>query len=513
MASRPKSGRTGTRRTSSRSRKPATIDLEAKEVGSQGAKPKEPAAKETVASKAKSQDTKTAAAAKSPVLGRSGSAGKDAKAGQNSSDKASAKADDSAKAGGATERKADSTPKGTPEKAESEKSPAAMASVKDEKRGNPFVPAIVGALFAVLGLGAIGQFDGARNIPLIGNLYGTEADTNGSVTAQQFAALQEKVTALSANGDSEGQIDVAPINTKLADLENQLKALEEAGLNASGAADPALLTRIGSIETALEQIRQDLENSVSGNSGAAANEAVSALDTRLAKLETSVASLASADDKLAQLENQVTSLSAAVNEVRATGEKNATSLAELVSQSTELKNTVASVKTSEKVAKSVAVNALASALENDDPLGLPISSLEALVGEMPETQRLLELSQEGIPSIKELVSGIEVFANEVSDPASLSEDATLSDKFWANAQSLVTFRSTGPRDGNDPAAILSRVKAFVEAGNLSSAGTEWNTLPEALQEKGQGWRSKLAIRSEAQTLQQEISSKLALQAG
>ena len=325
--------------------------------------------------------------------------------------------------------------------------------------------------------------------------------------------MQEKVTALSANGNSESQVDITPINTKLADLETQLKTLAEAGQNASGAADPALMTRIGSIETALGQLRHNLENSGAGNSSKAVDDAVSALDSRIAKLETSVAGSVSVDKKLIQHEKQITKLSAALNKVWAAGDKNAASLAELVSQSTELKNTVASVKTSEKVAKSVAVNALANALENDDPLGLPISSLEALVGEMPETQRLLELSQEGIPSIKELVSGLEAFANEVGNPASLSEDATLSDKFWANAQSLVTFRSTGPRDGDDPAAILSRVKAFVEAGNLSSAGTEWKSLPEALQEKGQGWNNKLAIRSEVQKLQQEISSKLALQAG
>ncbi|MGI9350469.1 MAG: hypothetical protein ACR2O3_02800 [Rhizobiaceae bacterium] len=506
MASRPKSGRTGTRRTSAGNRKPATIDLEAKEVGSQPSKAKASTAKPAATSKAKSTETKTSVAAKSPEIGRTDSSDKRTKT--HSSVKETAKPSASTRNGEAS-AKSD----GTSQNPATEKEVPVGASPESGKGGNSLVPAITGALVAVLGLGAIGQFDGARNIPLIGSLYGSGSEAPNTVSNQDFEALRNKIAELSSASDTSGQVDLVPLNEKLADLETQIKTLAEAGTDGSGSVNPEIINRIGSIEAALGEMRKELEKSGNAISTTAIEQTVAGLTSRLSKLEAGVANSAQSGEKLSQIDDQVTALSEKLDGIGAESEQNSSQLADLVAQSTDLRNTVASVKTSEKVAKAVAVNALASALENDDPLGLPISSLEALVGEMPETKRLAQLSREGIPTLNELISGLESFSNEIGNTAGASEDASLSDKFWANAQSLVTFRSTGPRDGNDPTAILSRVKAFIEAGNLTEAGNEWATLPEVLQEKGKGWSKKLAVRTEAQALQHEISSKLALQAG
>jgi len=166
-------------------------------------------------------------------------------------------------------------------------------------------------------------------------------------------------------------------------------------------------------------------------------------------------------------------------------------------QSETLNDTVASVKASEKIAKSVAVNALATALENDDPLSLPISSIKALIGETPETKRLEEINATGIASRKELSSNLDALINTVQNPNAPSKDGSITERFWANAQSMVSFRTSGPQEGDTPLAILSRVKADVEADNLSQAKAEWTSLPAGIRENGASWLTQLNGRIEA----------------
>ncbi|MEM9278333.1 MAG: hypothetical protein AAGA76_07145 [Pseudomonadota bacterium] len=509
MASRPKSGNTRTRRTSARSRKPATIDLEAKEVTSEEAKP-ESVKKATSVPASKATDAKQDTAEKSPQLGRAGSAAKKETAASAKPAEARPKQDESKKAGSAETATAKAAP--TPEKAPVKPVPA------QTKQGNAFFPAIGGALAAVLGLGIIGQIDSAKNIPLIGSLYGGGAEVSTSVDAGQFEALQQRVAELSSSASSGTTVDLAPVNNRIAELESLMNSISSATSDGSSVVDAALVARIEAIETGIAAVKEDLSaigQNVTNPGGITASDletAVSAINSRIDGVESSAGD-AEISEKITQLDGQFSKLSGSLETIQGSVAENTQMVSELVSQSTDLRDTVASVQASEKVAKSVAVNALATALDNDDPLALTIASVEALVGETPETQRLAALAASGIPTIKQLVSDLDVFTGNIQNPSAVSGDASLSDKFWANAQSLVTFRSTGPREGDDPLAILSRVKAGIGNGDLASAKTEWLKLPVDVQTKGEAWVQKLDARIEAYALQKEISSKLALQAG
>jgi len=246
-------------------------------------------------------------------------------------------------------------------------------------------------------------------------------------------------------------------------------------------------------------------------------EKFAALSQNVTELKRTVGQSASAlsgsDGKLTALDQKIAEISAAVADLKTGIENNASNVDTLIAQSEGLTETVASVKASEKVARSVAVNALATALENDDSLSLPIASLEALIGETDETKRLAVLAEAGVPSRKVLAESLEQFTAKVQEPDAQGADATLSDKFWANAQKLVSFRSSGPREGDDPLAILSRVKAAVQADDLTAAHAEWQKLSADLQKQGGDWREKLDMRREAFALQSKISSQLVAEAG
>ncbi len=500
MASRPKSAGSRNQRGAARNRKPATIDLEAKEVAPEGAK--------TAARSAKASETaKTASADKAANTGQTSGSGSSPKFGRSTNtEKKEPDVKSASDKQQATEAK--SGPSGSPD---SKPVPAATGS----SSGSMF-SGLLGAVIAVVGLGVIGQFEGARNIPLIGSLFGGgNTSVSGTVSESEFVALQEKVAGLSSAEGAGISPDLDPINTRINSLESSLQSLSEAAASGSSVVDSAMLERLLAVEKGLIDVAETLAG-MSAETSAGESDASSGLDETIAALGGRVSTLESdgvGAEQLEALAQQLAELEAKLGAVDAAAAKNSEGVASLVSQSTELKDTVASVQASEKVAKSVAVNALATALDNDDPLALPIASVEALIGELPETQRLAALGANGIPTTRELVADLDAFTNGIQNPLGVSEDASLSDRFWANAQSLVSFRSTGPREGDDPLAIMSRVKDAVLKGNLALAKTEWSKLPVEIQETGKPWAEKLDTRMEAYALQKEISSKLALQAG
>lgn len=435
MAARPKSTGSQTRRQTARSRKPATIDLEARKTDAEGEEKKVKDEVKTSPASAGSKTEKTETETAKPDAG---------------------------------------------------KKPAAERVSKEAKTSvaSPFISALAGGVVAILGLGVIGQFDGARNLPLIGPIYGDNGAGQQSGSTEEIAELRERIDQLSAQSDNTTGVDLGPVEQRIGELETLLSGLQES--SGDGESSAALASLQATVEELARQV-----NTVGANAASGAS-----VDS----------------ERLAVAEKTIAEVSTALNGLKSAVEQNATNLSELSSRSEDLNQTVASVKASEKVARSVAVNALATALENDDPLLLPISSLEALLGETAETTELKQLVQSGIPTRKSLVSGLDEFASRLQDQ-SVSEDATLSDRFWENAQKLVTFRSTGPREGDDALAIISRVRANVDKGELADAKAEWMKLSDDVRSRGASWENNLEQRIKAFALQKVIAASLIDQAG
>ena len=137
-----------------------------------------------------------------------------------------------------------------------------------------------------------------------------------------------------------------------------------------------------------------------------------------------------------------------------------------------------------------------------------IASIESLGVGGPETERLVALDKQGVPTRAALLSELDAITNTVQNPKQDTSNGSLSERFWANAQNLVTFRSRGPQEGSSPVAVLSRVKAHVETDALEAAQAEWNTLPAEIRQTGASWSENLALRMEAFALQSALSDKL-----
>jgi len=473
------------RRTNTRAKKPATIDLKATEV-----KAKADAAKPAAAS-SKSAETK-AAPSKATT-----SASADKKFGR-----------DAAKSG----TKTSETPKVT-------KKPdgAKQASIPQPKSGggmrSGLIGGILGSVATVAGLGVIGQMENAPSIPVIGSIY--EKGAANTNTGSGLEALTARLDALEAAGGSSTSVDLGPVEERIAKL--------EAAGNNTGSTEK--LSVLENEVTALNQSVKSITDAIESGGETSTAEVSAALAAVVARLDTVEkniretpeannsdveAALAKIDAlepvDLAPLQEQIAALNESI-------ENNKQGVEALNAQSSTLQETVASVKQSEKVARSVAVNALGAALENDDPLNLALASVKSLVGETPETRRLGELEAAGIPSRKTLLDELAGFTNGIENPVQDASDGTVSDKFWANVQNLVTFRSSGPREGNDVLSILSRVKANLEGGNLSLVVSEWQKLPQDVQRSGEGFFTKVQARMEAHTIYQKLNAALAETAG
>jgi len=509
MASKAKP--TGTRHTTSRAKKPATIDLDAKEVAKDVKTEAKSAVKPDPSSKAQS-------------FGRPQTSEKSDSA-KTSVPKTASTKDESKKPETDTLKKSETKKtedKPTPKSSSSKPQPAKSAPAKPS--GSFFgklSSAFMGGVAALVGFGAIGLWDGARELPIIGNFYG--GSQSASIQSTELDALKAEIATLKESNTSNG-VDLSPINEKLTSLENSISEIKETSgtSNALNEKITSLEQGFAAVNTSIAEITASAADG-SNTSPVALSTAISSLDKRLETLEADLGTVADSVSKnpaldavsnsISSLETQVQKISKSVTNLQQSADANAQTLSGLSAQSETLESTVASVKASEKVAKSVAVNALATALENDDALSLPIASVKALIGETPETNRLEELNANGIASRNELTSNLGKIINSVQNPNTPPKEGSISDRFWANAQNLVSFRTSGPQEGDTPLAILSRVKAKVEADEVTAAKAEWETLPQDIRDNGATWLSQLNSRIEAFGLHQALNQKLTAEAG
>jgi hypothetical protein len=72
----------------------------------------------------------------------------------------------------------------------------------------------------------------------------------------------------------------------------------------------------------------------------------------------------------------------------------------------------------------------------------------------------------------------------------------------------LNVRSVTPREGSDPDAILSRAQAAVRVGDLTTALTEMEALPEAARTAMSDWLEAATARKAAQDAARELADSL-----
>ncbi len=95
---------------------------------------------------------------------------------------------------------------------------------------------------------------------------------------------------------------------------------------------------------------------------------------------------------------------------------------------------------------------------------------------------LRPLAARGVPTVAEIQAEFPAVADAiVSATTAANPNAGFFERLVGSARGLVTVRPTTPQPGNDPPAVLSRVEAAVNRGDLATALSERQALPAVAQ--------------------------------
>lgn len=315
--------------------------------------------------------------------------------------------------------------------------PAAPAMEQVQPRKSPIWPVVGGAIAAVLGY-AVAQMVPAgwpigtdpAQIAALESAVQTQGNALDALAAQPPAAvdtsaLSDQITALQSALDQQQAAAVAQAEA-LAALDARIAAVERqpaTGGAPSTAAGAAMEAELKTLRTMVEDMQ---------GQGAFAGQDLAAL------LDQTRADLTSASDRAQALQTQFE-------------------------------------QSASRATSRAAMLQITAALESGGPFSGALDDLAQAGLAVPDSLRAVA---DGVPALADLQAG---FAQPSREALSAALKATVGDdavsRISAFVRNQVGARSLTAREGSDPDAILSRVSAALQTGDLVSALAEIAALP------------------------------------
>lgn len=266
----------------------------------------------------------------------------------------------------------------------------------------------------------------------------------------------------------------------VADNSARIETLEQAEVDLS--AVDALQTQVDDVSTTLADI----------------NALIAALDARVAKVEDrpapdggpSIAEQTAFEQELQALKDDAEAQRAEVARLLA----NAQSVEE------------ATAAAAQAAAIQSAVSQITSALVTGEPFADTLTTLQEADVDVPEA--LSAVADEGVTTIDSLQERYPDSARAALGSARTSGAMEGESGLGGFLKRQLGARSTQPRDGADPDAILSRAEAQVRAGTVNEALSELDALPAPVQAAMQDWLDDARARAAAAQATQDLSQSL-----
>lgn len=266
---------------------------------------------------------------------------------------------------------------------------------------------------------------------------------------QGLAALQDAVSSGGA-GENAG---LEALDTRIAELENEVATLAEAG--AQGAGNGETSERIAALASELEGLR---ETSTAAQQAAEANA-----------------------EQLQALSGRLDALTARFEEM----------------------------DEGPRLALVVAASALRAAVERGEPFARELETFASLSPEAEGLNDLRPYAETGIPTRAELAAEAPQAASRIAEAVSPpAGDAGFLDRLMASARSVITVRPVGEVEGDAPEAVAARMEAAVENGDYGQALAEYESLPPEAQEAARAFAEKLRARQAADRILEETLSSV-----
>jgi hypothetical protein len=155
----------------------------------------------------------------------------------------------------------------------------------------------------------------------------------------------------------------------------------------------------------------------------------------------------------------------------------------------------------------VAAEALRAAVESGRPYQSELNAVRSLGVDAQSTTTLEPFAASGVPSAAALARELEALApalQEASEPR--SGDATFIERLKSNAQKLVRVTPLNAPAGNDPQAVIDRIRLDAAHGDISTALADLNALPDAAKPLGAAWSKKAGAREAALAASRKIAA-------
>ena len=220
--------------------------------------------------------------------------------------------------------------------------------------------------------------------------------------------------------------------------------------------------------------------------------------------------LAQFDQRIATLERAAPAVQ--LNTLQRRVDQLATDLAAVATNVGNVTADAAERDRAEAAARSLAMSSLRGAAERGDPFVLELAALAELGVDPAAITTLDPFATTETPTRAALATAFSPVADAViAATTEANTTAGFWDRLWNNAVGVVTVRPTGPIEGTTPTAILSRMQAAIDAGDFATALAERATLPEPGLAASADWAAAVqrrlaldaAVEALAETLRRE----------
>jgi hypothetical protein len=289
-------------------------------------------------------------------------------------------------------------------------------------------------LGGVIALGGAAGLQYWGVLPSLGTNEKAEASLN--LMASDITALK---TQLAEQAAATPKIDLSPVETKIAALEEKVAKVPEAnGLSADADARiTALAEQVKAAEAASTTLKSELET------------VRAALEMRIEAIEK----------KLDQPRDDV------------------------------------------EVAIAIASAGLKAAIDRGGPFVAELSTLEGINPDDPAVKELKTFAATGVPSRASLVAEFPKVADTILASARSDDpNQSLTDRLMSSALSAIQVRPVGEVEGEGPEAIVARMEARITNGDFASAATEWDKLPEPAKKASETYKKSLDARIRVEQL-------------
>lgn len=275
---------------------------------------------------------------------------------------------------------------------------------------------------------------------------------------------------------------------------------------------PDLSARLDKIERAIEAQRTEpaLGNRIGGVEAQAKSlgNDVAALQRRLDEIAASGQSAAKQADTALNAAEAAKSASEAANKMEVQrGDLDAVA-SRIMALESAVKGLAAATAPVDRAARfTIAAEALRAAVERGTPYQAELAALGALGVDQKATAPLEPFAASGVPSTAALAHELDALApalQQASEPE--SGDATFLGRLKANAEKLVRVTPAGAPAGNDPAAVLARIRFDAAHGDIAAALAAIDALPDSAKSLAAAWGKKAAACEAALAASRQIAS-------